>query len=183
MNSESLFLLILIAFSVLLIRIFNKLIKNRNRVEAAWSDIDVQLTRRYDLIPQLVKVVKQYASYEKSTFEAITTLRDTAQHTIKLTEKGLLETELSAGLMRLIGIAESYPRLQANENFLHLQHELVDVEDHLQSARRYYNGAVREYITAIEIFPNSMLARLLRFDYYEYFEMEESIKINAISTS
>ena len=171
MSSELLFLFMIIVLAVLAIRIFNKLIKYRNRVEAAWSDIDVQLSRRYDLIPQLVKVVKQYASYEKATFEAVSALRITAQQTLELTEKGVIETELSLGLMRLIGIAESYPDLKASENFLQLQNELVSVEDDLQSARRYYNGSVREYSTAIEIFPNNLLVHMLRFSNYKYFEM------------
>ena len=176
MLQEIIFLLIATLPILWAILIFNKLIRNRNRVEAAWSDIDVQLARRHDLIPQLVKAVKQYAKYEKTSFEAITELRRQAQAAIELNQRGRAETKLSESLIQLIAIAESYPELKASENFLQLQKELVEVENFLQSARRYYNGAVREFHTSIEIFPNNMLVQVIRFDEYLYFEMDDSVR-------
>ena len=174
MNLELLFVIITVLLAAWLIKIFNTVIKNRNRVESAWSDIDVQLTRRYDLVPQLVGAIKQYASYEKATFEAVTSLRQEAQQIVNREHKGIVETRLGSGLHRLIALAESYPDLKASENFLHLQKELVVIEDHLQSARRYYNGSVREFNTFSESFPNNVLVNILRIHQYEFFEMDES---------
>ena len=130
--------------------IYNRLIRGRNRVSKAWSDIDVQLQRRHDLIPKLVTAVDQYAQYERATLEAVTELRAEAMQTTDVGAKGKLEEKLSAGLERLIAIAENYPDLKANENFLNLQNELVETENYLQFARRYYNGSVRDYNTLTE---------------------------------
>ncbi len=170
--------LILIASVLLLwaILIFNMLVRDRNRVHAAWSDIDVQLNRRYDLIPRLVEAVKQYAKYEQSSFEAITELRAQAQNTAVIADKGPLEGELGTGVLRLIAVAESYPDLRASENFLSLQRDLVEVENHIQYARRYYNGAVRELNTRIDRFPDLIIARQLRFRHEDYFELESADK-------
>jgi LemA protein len=150
--------------------IYNRLVKDRNQVRSAWSDIDVQLTRRHDLVPQLVTAVKAYADYEKATMVAVTELRSRSKSASRLSEKALLEDEMEAGLHRLIVLAEDYPDLKADKNFRKLQEELTDVEDHLQYARRFYNGAVRILNTRIESFPHLLVARPLAFHEAEYFE-------------
>jgi LemA protein len=164
-------LLILFAPSVLMAYLYNRLVRARNRAEGAWSDIDVQLQRRHDLIPQLVTAVDQYASYESATIEAVTTLRAEAMNAHSLEARGQAEDGLSEGLVRLIALAEQYPDLKANENFLSLQLELVETEDYLQFARRYYNGSVRELNTSIETVPSNLVAQLFGFTGKEYFQL------------
>ncbi len=149
---------------------YNRLIRGRNRVTTAWSDIDVQLQRRHDLIPRLVAAVEQYAKYEKATLEAITALRVKAMQTVDIRSKGRLEEKLSAGLERIIALAENYPDLKANENFLSLQNELVETENYLQFARRYYNGSVRDYNTQTETVPSNLVANAFSFKQREYFQ-------------
>lgn len=151
------------------ILIFNGLVRDRNRVRSAWSDIDVQLTRRHDLVPRLVEAVKAYASYEKATLTAVTELRARSAQAERLGDKARFEDEMEAGLHRLIALAEDYPDLKADENFRDLQAQLVDVEDHLQYARRFYNGAVRIYNTRIETFPDRFVAGPFRFTIAEFF--------------
>lgn len=160
-------LLLIFGASVL---IYNRLIRSRNRVSTAWSDIDVQLQRRHDLIPRLVTAVDQYAKYEKATLEAVTALRTESMQTIDVGEKGKLEEKISAGLGRIIALAENYPDLKANENFLSLQGELVETENYLQFARRYYNGSVRDYNTLLEIVPNNFIAGAFRFKQKGFFQ-------------
>ena len=153
--------------------LYNRLVRDRNRVDAAWSDIDVQLQRRHDLIPQLVKAVDQYAGYERTTLEAVTTLRAEAMKfsgPAKINQRGELEEQLGAGLQRLIAVAEQYPDLKANENFLSLQNDLVETEDHLQFARRFYNGAVRQLNTRVETVPNNIIANSFGFKQREFFQ-------------
>jgi LemA protein len=145
------------------IALYNRLIRGRNRVSTAWSDIDVQLQRRHDLVPRLVAAVKQYAQYEKATLEAVTVLRTEAMQTAEVRAKGKLEEKLSAGLDRIIALAENYPDLKANENFLNLQNELVETENYLQFARRYYNGSVRDYNTLTETVPSNFIAGWFNF--------------------
>jgi LemA protein len=164
-------LLILLVPPVLMVYLYNRLVRARNRVEGAWSDIDVQLQRRHDLIPQLVTAVDQYASYESATLEAVTTLRAEAMNAHSLEARGQAEEGLSDGLVRLIALAEQYPDLKANENFLSLQLELVETEDYLQFARRYYNGSVRELNTSIETIPSNLVAQLFGFSEKEYFQL------------
>ena len=161
------FLIALMIFGVI---IYNRLIRSRNRVDTAWSDIDVQLQRRYDLIPNLVKAVKQYASYERATLEAVTELRVEAMQRSDPEERGEAEEELSAGVKRLIAIAEDYPDLKANENFINLQNELVETEDYLQFARRYYNGSVRDYNTLTETVPSNIVASVFGFTIRSFFQ-------------
>jgi len=151
--------------------IYNRLIRSRNRVSTAWSDIDVQLQRRHDLVPRLVKAVDQYAKYERATLEAVTQLRVEAMQQADVRKRGKVEEQLGAGLERLIALAENYPDLKANENFLNLQNELVETENYLQFARRYYNGSVREMNNTIESFPTNLVARLFRFVPGEFFEV------------
>jgi LemA protein len=150
--------------------IYNRLVGSRNHVSTAWSDIDVQLQRRHDLIPRLVTAVDQYASYEKATLEAVTVLRTEAMQTADVRTKGQLEEKLSAGLERIIALAESYPDLKANENFLNLQIELVETENYLQFARRYYNGSVRDYNTLTETVPSNIIASWFSFKQKDYFQ-------------
>ena len=150
--------------------IYNRLIRGRNRVSTAWSDIDVQLQQRHDLIPKLVTAVDQYAQYERATLEAVTDLRTEAMRTADVRAKGKLEEKLGAGLERLIAIAENYPDLKANENFLNLQNELVETENYLQFARRYYNGSVRDYNTLTETVPTNIVAGWFSFKQKDFFQ-------------
>ena len=150
--------------------LYNRLIRNRNRVSTAWSDIDVQLQRRHDLIPQLVKAVDAYASYERATLEAVTELRAEAMSVVDIDARGKAEEELSAGVSKLLALAESYPDLKANVNFIKLQSELVETENYLQFARRYYNGSVRDYNTMTETVPSNIVAGTFGFGQREFFQ-------------
>ena len=150
--------------------IFNRLIRSRNRVATSWSDIDVQLQRRHDLIPRLVTAVDQYAKYERATLEAVTELRAEAMQQADVSARGKAEEKLSAGIERLIALAENYPDLKANENFLSLQNELVETENYLQFARRYYNGSVRDYNTMTETVPSNIVAGMFSFEPREFFQ-------------
>ena len=165
---------ILIAVTALIliagVVIYNRLVRSRNRVDTAWSDIDVQLQRRHDLIPRLVKAVDQYASYEKATLEAVTELRAEAMQQAEIRARGKAEEKLSAGIGRLLALAENYPDLKANENFLNLQNELVETENYLQFARRYYNGSVRDYNTMTESVPSNIVAGLFAFTARDFFQ-------------
>ena len=164
-------ILILLVVVVVLVAVFyNRLVRARNRVDGAWSDVDVQLQRRHDLVPQLVAAVDQYADYERATIEAVTTLRAEAMQAGSVEQRGETEESLSKGMMRLIALAEEYPDLKASENFLNLQNELVETEDYLQFARRYYNGAVRELNTRVETVPSNLVANVFGFDLREYFQ-------------
>ena len=157
----------LIATGVIL---YNRLIRGRNRVDTAWSDIDVQLQRRHDLIPNLVKAVGQYANYERATLEAVTELRDQAKQATDIKERGDAEEALGNGILKLIALAESYPDLKANENFLNLQGELAETENYLQFARRYYNGSVRDYNTMTETVPSNVVASTFDFESRSFFQ-------------
>ncbi len=150
--------------------LYNRLIRSRNRVDTAWSDIDVQLQRRHDLIPRLVKAVDQYAKYERATLEAVTQLRTEAMQVADIRARGRAEEKLSAGVERIIALAESYPDLKANENFLNLQNELVETENYLQFARRYYNGSVRDFNTMTETVPSNIIAGMFGFKGREFFQ-------------
>jgi LemA protein len=163
---------ILLALAAIVAALYNRLVRDRNRVDGAWSDIDVQLQRRHDLIPQLVKAVDQYAKYERATLEAVTALRAEAMRETRVDALGRKEEELSSGVRRLLAVAEQYPDLKANENFLQLQRELVETEDYLQFARRYYNGSVREYNTRVETVPANIVAGWFGFGTREYFQKE-----------
>lgn len=165
-------ILVIVAIALFLwgVAIFNRLVSDRNQTRSAWSDIDVQLTRRHDLVPRLVEAVKAYAAYERATLTAVTELRARSEHASRLADKARYEDEMEVGLHRLIALAEDYPDLKADENFLELQRELTEVEDHLQFARRFYNGAVRIYNTRIETFPDMFIARPFRFEPAEFFE-------------
>lgn len=152
--------------------IYNRLVKDRNQVRNAWSDIDVQLVRRHDLVPQLVSAVKAYADYEKATLTAVTELRARSEAASHLPEKAALEDVLADGLHRLIALAEDYPDLKADQNFRQLQASLTETEDYLQYARRFYNGSVRILNTRIDSFPHMLVARTLNFHAAEFFEAD-----------
>lgn len=164
--------LLLVGALVWAIAIYNLLVRDRNRVLAAWSDIDVQLKRRHDLIPKLVDAVKQYAAYEQATLSTITELRAQAEQTRDVSDLAAMESRIGSGLHKLLALAEAYPDLKANTSFLDLQHQLTDVENHIQYARRYYNGAVRNLNTRIDSFPDTLIARTFRFQSATYFELE-----------
>ena len=161
-------LLLVIGF---LIATYNGLVKLKNRVEEAWSDITVQLKRRTDLIPNLVNTVKGYAAHEQGVFDAVTKARSAIMDakTVQQTADG--ENMLEGALKSLFAVAEAYPDLKANQNFLQLQQELVDTEDKIQASRRFYNGGVRELNTKIKVFPNNLFARNLGFHEREFFEV------------
>lgn len=153
---------------------FNRLVRLRNQVRTAWADIDVQLQRRHDLVPQLVAAVRGYASHEHALMESVTTLRAQAMAQSSPSQLGAIESALQAGVGRLVALVESYPDLKASANFLQLQHELVDVEDQLQYARRFYNGAVRDYDNGIQRLPDVVVANSFGFRGAEYFQAAES---------
>ena len=156
--------------TVILATLYNRLVRSRNRVDGAWSDIDVQLQRRHDLIPQLVSAVEGYANYERATLDAVTELRAQAMNVTDVDERGRAEEKLGSGVLRLLAVAESYPDLKANENFLNLQNELVETENYLQFARRYYNGAVRDYNTMTETVPSNIVANWFSFAARSFFQ-------------
>jgi len=152
---------------------FNRLVRLRNQVKAGWSDIDVQLMRRHDLVPRLVEAVRAYAGHEQAVLERVTELRAQAMATTSPARLAGLEQALESDVARLMVIKEAYPELKASDNFLALQRDLVDVEDHLQYARRFYNGAVRELNDGVQRFPDLLVARALGFNEAEFFRAGE----------
>jgi LemA protein len=166
----------IIILAIWAIAIYNGLVRLKNRVDEAWSDIDVQLKRRYDLIPNLVNTVKGYAAHEKEVFEKVTEARTRAMGAQSAADKAQAENALSQTLKSLFAVAENYPDLKANQNFLELQRELTDTEDKIQAARRFYNGNVRDFNTKIQVFPNNMIAGSLGYTAREFFEAEEGEK-------
>jgi len=150
---------------------YNRLVRLNALSKEGWSGIDVQLKRRYDLIPNLVSVVKQYSIHEKETLERVTEMRSFSMGTTKIDKKAEAEAGLTQALKSLFAVAENYPELRANENFLALQRDLGEIEQDLQLARRYYNGAVRNYNIAVEMFPSNIVARMLNFSYKPYFKV------------
>lgn len=172
-------LILLIAAVIILawlIAVYNGLIRLKNRVDEAWSDIDVQTKRRYDLIPNLVNTVKGYATHERELFEKVTEARARAMGAGTAQDKAQAENMLSNTLKSLFAVAEAYPDLKANQNFLELQRELTDTEDKIQAARRFYNGNVRDFNIKIQIFPNNLIAGMLNFAKREFFETAEEQK-------
>mgnify|MGYP002725858608 FL=1 len=166
-----------------LIATYNGLIRSRNRVDEAFSDIDVQLKRRYDLIPNLMETVKGYVKHEKETLENVTKARTAAMavHDKKgagAKEIGAAENMLSGALKSIFALSEAYPDLKANHNFAKLQDELSDTENKIQASRRFYNGNVRDFNTKIQVFPTNLVAGMLNFKAYEFFEADEGEKKN-----
>jgi LemA protein len=160
------------ALAVYVIVIFNRLVRQRNVVREGWSGIDVQLKRRTDLVPNLVETVKAYAKHERSLFEEITSRRAASVAAHDVGDKASAERALSGSLGKLMAVAEAYPELKANQNFLELQGQLAEIEDHIQMSRRYYNGAVRNLNISIQSFPDVVVARMLGFREAPFFELE-----------
>jgi len=169
----SIVLLILAAIVFWLVLAFNSLVTLRQRAKEAWSDIDVQLKRRYDLIPNLVQTVKGYAAHEKGVFEKVTEARARAMGAKGIKEQAQAENALSATLKTLFAVAENYPDLKASVNFVELQKELADTENKIQAARRFYNGNARDLNIKIESFPANVVALVFNFKKMEFFELEE----------
>ncbi|MGZ8992946.1 MAG: LemA family protein [Burkholderiaceae bacterium] len=160
------------------VRVFNRLVSDRNLVAQAFADIDVQLKRRADLVPQLVATVKAYAAYERQTLEAVTELRSRVVAEVERKQgpsesRFGVETQLGASLKKLLLLQENYPALKADQNFRDLTAKLVDVEEQLQHARRFYNGAVKQYVTRLQTFPDIVVARLFAFRGAAFFETED----------
>lgn len=168
-------LIILVAVVLLAWAVFayNRLIRLRNQARTAWADIDVQLQRRHDLVPQLVAAVQGYVGHERAVLEAVTALRTQAVGITSPAKLGEVESALEQALGRLFALKEAYPDLKASENFAQLQRDLVEVEEHLQYARRFYNGAVRDYNTATERVPDVVVARGFAFREAEFFQTSE----------
>lgn len=164
---------ILIVLVLWAIFTYNRLVTLRNRTKEAWSDIDVQLKRRYNLIPNLVETVKGYATHERELFEKVTQARAQAMGAKTIKEHSEAENALSSTLKTLFAVAENYPQLKASENFLELQREIRDTEDKVQAARRFYNGNVRDLNIKIEVFPAKIIASLFTFKKMDLFEIEE----------
>ena len=174
MNTLTIIFLLVVAVIVgWLVITYNRLVTLRARTKEAWSDIDVQLRRRYDLIPNLVETVKGYATHERELFEKVTEARAKAMSATSVKEKGQAENVLSNTLKSLFAVVENYPDLKASQNFLELQRELRDTEDKVQAARRFYNGNVRDLNIKIETFPTNLIAAPLGFAKMDFFEIEE----------
>lgn len=186
-------LLVIIVLLVLaLIGLFNSLVRSRNRVDEAWSDIEVQLKRRYDLIPNLVETVKGYAAHERGTLDEVIAARskatsinvDPANATAEqMQQLQAAQGALASSLGRLFALAENYPDLKANQNFLKLQGDLTDTEDKIQAARRFYNGTVRDYNTKLQVFPTNMFASMLNFTKRAFFDIENKAEEQAPKVS
>ena len=170
---------ILAIIIIWLVLVYNKLVTLKNRTDEAWSDIDVQLKRRHDLIPNLVETVKGYASHEQQTLQKVIEARNMAMNSGgDLKAKAEAENALSSTLKSIFALAESYPDLKANQNFLKLQDELSDTENKIQAARRFYNGNVRDFNIQVQIFPNSLINGLLKFKQFQFFEAAAEEKAN-----
>lgn len=158
------------------ITVFNGIVTLKNRTKEAWSDIDVQLKRRHDLIPNLIETVKGYATHEKEVFQKVTEARSQAMQAKGAEEAGKAENVLTDTLKSLFAVAENYPQLRATENFQKLQDELTDTENKIEASRRFYNGNVRDFNTKIQVFPNSIVAGMTGSKDFELFGMDEGEK-------
>jgi len=170
-------LILLIVFAVIIVfvvGIYNGLVSLRNRSENAWAQVDVQLRRRYDLIPNLVETVKGYAKHEKETFQNVTEARSKAINAGTVKEQGDAENMLSGALKSLFAVVESYPDLKANQNFLMMQEELAGTEGKIAYARQFYNDSVMKFNTKQQVFPSNVIANMFNFQEKEYFEIEEA---------
>lgn len=166
---------ILIVIAVFVIGVFNGLVRTQQRVKEAWADIEVQLKRRYNLIPNLIETVKGYASHEQDTLSKVTEARTAAMGAQNMKEHGQAENMLTGALKSIFALSENYPDLKANQNFAKLQDELSDTENKIQASRRFYNGMVRDFNTKMEVFPNNMIVGFFggKFAKQEFFEIEE----------
>lgn len=175
-------LLILIVSAIALLGFYNSVVKLKIRVEEAWADIDTFLKQRYDMIPNLVSTVKGYMKHEASTLEKVTELRSQVANAQTMEDRAKADNMLSSTLKTLFAVAENYPDLKANQNFLDLQEKLTGLEDKLQNSRRFYNATVRDYNTKIEMFPGSLIAGIFNFTRKEFFEAvgaeRENVKVS-----
>ena len=167
---------ILIILLLVLVGMFNKLVRLRNRAENAWAQVDVQLRKRYDLVPNLVETVKGYAAHERGTFEAVTQARTAAQQAQGVQQQAEAENMLTAALGRLFAVAEAYPQLRATENFQQLQAQLSDVEQNIAVSRQVYNDTVLSYDNALETVPTNVIAGIFHFNPREYFQTEDATR-------
>ena len=174
MNSTFIGLGIIVIVIVWLIAIYNGFVKLVNRTKEAWADIDVQLKRRYDLIPNLIETVKGYAAHEKEAFENVSKARAQAMGAQSVHDKEVADNMVTSALKSIFAIAEAYPQLRAVESFAKLQDELSDTENKIQAARRFYNGNVRDLNIKIEMFPYSIIAGMFKFQKQEFFELDEN---------
>jgi LemA protein len=168
--------ILVLMIATFLVVLYNRLVRLRNRTENAWAQVDVQLRRRYDLIPNLVETVKGYASHERATFEEVTKARTAAQQARTVPEQAVAENMLTAAIGRLFAVAEDYPELRATENFQQLQSQLEDTEQKIAVARQVYNDAVLTYDTALETVPTNIVGDAFNFEEKPYFEIEEPIR-------
>lgn len=166
-------IIIIVILAVLVILSYNGFVKSRNQIEEAFSTMDVYLKKRYEMIPRLVEIVKQYSMHEKETLERIVQARSMAINASTVEERGQNENMLSGALKSLFAISEGYPELKANENYLELQTQLADLEDEISQSRKYYNGVVKVMNNKVEIFPSNMFAKLFGFNRYPYFMADE----------
>lgn len=176
MNTTLILIVVAVLVVLYVIVLFNSLVTLRNRVSEAWSDIDVQLKRRYDLIPNLINTVKGYATHESGVFEKVTAARTAAMQASTASDKAQAENMLSDTLKSLFAVTEAYPDLKANQNFLELQRELSDTENKIQASRRFYNGNVLALNNKIDMFPSNIIASLFNFAKREFFEVADGEK-------
>ena len=172
-----------VVLGIIVISVYNKLVAKKIRVDESWSDIDVQLKRRYDLIPNLIETVKGYAAQEKEVFEKVTLARTSAMEAGNPAEKAVAEGELTGTLKTLFAVAENYPTLRSSENFQKLQDELTDTENKIEASRRFYNGNVRDFNTAVQVFPSNILANMFGFKVREFFEVANEAEKEAPKVS
>lgn len=166
---------ILVLLAIWFIAVYNGLITARNRVDEAWSDIEVQMKRRYDLVPNLVETVKAYARHEDSVFSKVTEARTAAMGATTMKEHAQAENVLSQTLKSLFAVSENYPQLRASDNFLDLQRNLTDAEDKIQAARRFYNGMTRDFNTKLQVFPSNLVAGPFGFTRREFYDAPEVV--------
>ena len=164
---------VVVLLALVVVTTYNRLVRLRNRTENAWAQVDVQLRRRYDLIPNLVETVKGYAAHERGTFDSVTEARTSAQRAATVEQQAAAENALTAAIGRLFAVAEAYPELRATENFQQLQGQLTDTEDQIQGTRRVYNDSVLAYDNALQTVPTSLVAAMVRFEPKPYFEIDE----------
>lgn len=174
---------VVVVMGFAVVGVYNSLIQLKNKVDEGWADIETQLKRRYDLIPNMVETVKGYAKHESKTLEAVTQARNMAMSANTPAEKMQAENALSGTLKTLFAVAENYPDLKANQNFMELQTTLKEIEEKLQLSRRYYNATVRDFNTKVEIFPNNIVAGIFHFARRDFFEIEnaeerENVKVS-----
>lgn len=176
MTFQNYLLLGILAIILLIVSIFNSLIRKKNRCQESWSGIEVQLKRRYNLIPNLVETVKGYAKHEQDVFQKVTEARTNAINSSTIHDQAAAENILASSLKSLFAVAENYPDLKANQNFLHLQEELSDTEDKISASRRFYNSTVNSFNSAMESFPTNIIGKIFKFQKREYFEISDDLE-------